>query len=106
MPSLVIRDGVHALHGDILLKRTLASIASKCIGVAPPSKSSTNMCMVFLGVAESPEHGCIVSLLIFKCVLVVRASTCQSTYPALVRLASCLRLDECVEWVGFHVCVQ
>ena len=27
MPSLVIRDGVHAPHGDILLKRTLASIA-------------------------------------------------------------------------------
>jgi len=27
MPSLVIHDGVHAPHGDILLKRTLVSIA-------------------------------------------------------------------------------
>jgi len=25
MPSLVVRDGVHTPHGDILLKQTLAS---------------------------------------------------------------------------------
>ena len=28
MPSLVIRDGVHAPHVDILLKRTLAFVAT------------------------------------------------------------------------------
>jgi len=31
MPSLVIYDGVHALHGDILLKQTLASVASDAL---------------------------------------------------------------------------
>jgi len=56
MPIFVVHDGVHALHGDILLKRTLASIASQCIGVAPPSNSSANMCMVFLGAVESTTH--------------------------------------------------
>ncbi len=49
MPILVIRDGVHALHGDILLNRTLAFVAFECIGMAPPSNSSASMCMVFLG---------------------------------------------------------
>jgi len=28
MPSLVLRDGVHAPHGDVLLKRTLAYVAT------------------------------------------------------------------------------
>ena len=28
IPKLVIRDGLHAPHGDIFLKRTLASIAT------------------------------------------------------------------------------
>jgi len=28
MPSLIVHDGVHAPHGDILLKQTLASIAT------------------------------------------------------------------------------
>ena len=71
MLSLVICDGVHALHGDILLKRTLSSIVSGCISMVTPSKLSANMCMVFLGAAEPAPHWCIVSVLIFKCVLVV-----------------------------------
>jgi len=48
MPSLVICDGVHAPHGDILLKKTLASTAYGCIGVAPSYNVSTSMRMVFL----------------------------------------------------------
>jgi len=40
MPSLVVYDGVHAPHGDIFLKQTLASATSRCIGVAPSSNSS------------------------------------------------------------------
>ena len=56
IPSLAIHDGVHALHGNILLKCSLASIASRCIGMAPPSNSFTNMCMVFLGVIELATH--------------------------------------------------
>jgi len=56
MPSLVIHDGVHVLHGDILLKQTLASIASWCSGVAPPFNSSANMHMVFFGVVELETH--------------------------------------------------
>ena len=56
IPNLVIRDGAHVLHDDILLKWTLASIASGCIDVAPPYNSSTNMCMVFLGAAEPATH--------------------------------------------------
>ncbi|MDW3503007.1 hypothetical protein NQ272_28030, partial [Escherichia coli] len=51
-PSLVIHDGVHVLHADISLKQILASVASRCIGVAPPSNSSTSMCMVFLGAVK------------------------------------------------------
>ena len=56
MPSLVVHDGVHVLHAEILLKRTLASVASRCIGMAPPSNSSTSMHMVFLGAAKSATH--------------------------------------------------
>jgi len=56
MPSLVIHDGVHALHGDILLKRTVAPVASECIGMAPPSNSSASMYMVFLGANELATH--------------------------------------------------
>ena len=33
-------------------------------------------------------------------------STCRSTCSALVRLAYCLHLHECADWVGFHVCAQ
>ena len=71
MPCFVIRDGVHVLHGDIFLKKTLASIASRCIGMVPPSNSSDTMCMVFLGADEWTTHWCIVSMLILQCVLVV-----------------------------------
>ena len=52
MPRLVICDGLHALHGYILLKQTLASVASGNIGVARPSNSSANVDMVFLGEAK------------------------------------------------------
>ena len=31
MPSLVIHDGVHAPHGDILLKRTLTFVATSAL---------------------------------------------------------------------------
>ena len=30
----------------------------------------------------------------------------ESACSAPVGLASCLRLGECVEWVGLHVCAQ
>ena len=56
MPSLVVHDGVHVLHGDIFLKQTLASVASQCIGVAHPFNSSANMRMVFLGMVEPETH--------------------------------------------------
>jgi len=46
MPSLVIRDGVCALNGDILLKRTLAFVAR----MASLPNTSTSMRMVVLGV--------------------------------------------------------
>ena len=65
MLSLVIRDGEHAPRGDILLKWTLASIASKCIGMAPSSNLSDSMSMVFLGVTEPETHWCLMSVLIF-----------------------------------------
>ena len=52
MPILFVRDGMHALHGDILLKQALASVSFGCIGVAPPSNSSVSMHMVFLGATE------------------------------------------------------
>jgi len=68
---------LHALHGEILLKRTLASIASGCIDMAPPSNSSAYVCMVFLGMTELATHWCIVSTLIFQCVLVVMCINCQ-----------------------------
>ena len=42
-----------------------------CIGFPPSSNSSANICMVFLGMVEQATHSCIVSMLIFKCVLVV-----------------------------------
>ena len=77
MPSLVVHDGVHALHGDILMKWTLTSIASWCIGVAPPSNSSANMHIVILGAVELTTYLCIVSVLIFQCVLVVMHISCQ-----------------------------
>ena len=44
---------------------------NRCIGLAPSSNSSANMRMVFLGTVEPATHWCIVSVLIFKCVLVV-----------------------------------
>ena len=56
MPSLVAHDGVHVFHGDIFLKRTLAYIASRCIGMAPLSNSSDSMHMVFLGAIEPEKH--------------------------------------------------
>jgi len=52
MPSLVICDGVHAPHGDILLKRTLASVATGALIGLLSSNSSANMCTVFLGTVE------------------------------------------------------
>ena len=56
MPSLVVSEGVHALHGDNLLKKTLASTASGCIGMAPPSNSYVIMHMVFFGVDELQKN--------------------------------------------------
>jgi len=42
-----------------------------CISMAPSSNSLANLCMVFLHVVELETHQFIVSMLIFKCVLVV-----------------------------------
>ena len=45
MPSLVIRDGVHAPHGDILLKWTLASIApGALVSILHPTRLLTCAC--------------------------------------------------------------
>ena len=70
MSSLVVHEGVHVFHGDILLKRTLASIASRCIGMAPPSNSSDSMRMVILGATKPVTSSCIVYVFISKHVLV------------------------------------
>jgi len=48
MPSLVVCDGVHVLNGDILLKQTLAFVASGCTDMAPLSNFFDSMCMVIL----------------------------------------------------------
>ena len=44
---------------------------NRCICLTPSSNSSANMCMVFLGVAELETHWYMVSMVIFKRVLVV-----------------------------------
>ena len=42
-----------------------------CIGSSPSPKSSTSMHMIFISVVEPTTYKCIVSVMIFKCVLVV-----------------------------------
>lgn len=50
MPTLVVHDGVCPLNGDILLKQTLAFVASGYIDMDTLSNWSNNMCMVILRV--------------------------------------------------------
>jgi len=71
MPILVICDGVHALNGDIFLKRTLAFVAFEYTDMAPPSNLSDSMCIVVMGATGPATCSCIVSVLISKHVLVV-----------------------------------
>ena len=105
MPSLVIRDGVHAPHGDIFLKRTLASITSGCIGVTPSSNSSASMHMVFLVQPNGRTlmHSVCVDLPVCAG---GHAHQLSTTCSSPVKLSSFLHLGECVEWVGSHVCAQ
>ena len=103
MPRLVIHDGVHMLHGDILLKQTLASVASRCIGMAPPSNSSTNMRMVFLvwPNGDMLMHSVHVDMPVCAGGHVHQLST---TCSARAGLDSRFCLSECTEWVGLHAC--
>ena len=55
VPSLVVRDGVCTLSGDILLKQTLAFVASRCTAMAPLSNSFDSMRMVIL-VQSDQKH--------------------------------------------------
>ena len=55
MPSLVVRDGVHAPHGDILLKRTLASVATGAL-VRPLHPTHLLTCTWFSWVRKNQQH--------------------------------------------------
>jgi len=70
MPSLFVHDGVHSLNGDILLKQTLASVASGYDDTAPPSNSSDSMRMVVQGATRPTTCWWIVYVLISMHVLV------------------------------------
>ncbi len=79
---------------------------NRCIGSTPSSNSSANMRMVLLGMVESATHWCIVSMIIFKCVLVVMRINLPKYMFSPSWTCFCVRLGEYVEWVGFHACAQ
>lgn len=69
MPILVIREGMHAPHGDILVKRTLASLATSAL-VQRLHPTHLLTCTWSSWVQLNRKHT-DASMLIFKCVLVV-----------------------------------
>ena len=55
MPSLVFCDGVHAPHGDLLLKRTLASVATNAL-VRPLHPTHLLTCTWYSWVRLNRKH--------------------------------------------------
>jgi len=76
-----------------------------CIGSAPSSNSYANMCMVFLGVAETETHWCIVCVMIFECVLVVMRINLPK-YMFNSSWTCFLSLPWWVCWMGWIACVR
>jgi len=105
-PSLVICDVVHASHGDILLKRTLASVATSAL-VQPLLPTRLLTCAWSSWVRLNWKHTdakflCWSSSVCWWSCISTRRSACSTP----VGLASCLHIFECVEWVRLHVCAQ
>ena len=76
-----------------------------CIGSAPSSNLSDNMCMVLLGIVELETHWCIVSMMNFKCVLVIM----HMKFPKYMFNPSwtCFLSSRWwVGWMGWIACVR
>lgn len=103
MPSLVIRDGVHAPHGDIFLKQTLSSVAyGALVWLLHPTHLLTYTWYSWVWL--NWQHTIIVSMFWYSSVhWWSSTSTCQSTCSAPVGLSSCIHLNECAKWVALHV---
>jgi len=78
---------------------------NRCIGLAPSSNSSANTHMVFLGAAELAAHWRIVSILIFKCVLVVIHINLPK-YPFGSSCTYFLSSPWWVCWMGWIACMH